>query len=161
MFELTKITLTRYSDFDEIDTYFAECFCTSCKKIHEVECDTYADAAYIEDNCTFCKLCQMYILRKNEPIVSGKEEHNTTTYENSHLFEILKNVRQSSTYVHPVPEFKPYYTSMTDALQGCIDIGVEHEYVDDKYDAIEDGMFAKISSKRHNRANKKRSTRTP
>jgi hypothetical protein len=107
----------------------------------------------------------MHVLPKPVPIVSGKEKCDTS--DNSRLSEMVKSIQQSAMYLPTLaaPAFNPRYTSLSDALQGCIDIDtatdIEYEYVDDEYDAIEDRIFAKLSSKRHTGVTKKRSIRAP
>ena len=164
MYDLDFISISYHGDFDVDTAYYAEPYCISCKYCFEVRCDTPEDAFYIEDNCTFCKLCQMYICRPNTPAVSG-QKYNTSG--GSQPANIVRDLQQNAHRAAEIsaPIFKPYYTSAADAEQGCIVIDSDEEYADeayadDKYDAVEDALFARMPSTRFKSASKKRRSRT-
>jgi hypothetical protein len=160
MFELDYVSLSRHGDFDETTVYIAEPYCIACRKYVEVTCDTSADATYIEDNCTFCKLCQMYIWRTNEPVVSG-QKYNTSG--GSQTANIVREPQQTASDppTPSAPSSNSFYTSAAEAKLGCIVIDSCEEYADDKYDAMEDVLFAKMPSTRFKSASKRRRSRTP
>ena len=159
MYDLDSVSISLHGDFDETTAYYAEPYCVSCSKYFQVCCDTSAEAVYIENNCTFCKSCQMYICRTHAPSVSGQK---SDTSGGSQPANIVRDLQQNAQCTPEISAhiFKPYYTPAAEAELGCIVIDSDEEYADAKYDAMEDALFARMPSTRYKRALKQRRSRT-
>ena len=151
---LDSVSLSKYGDFDETTVYIAESSCIACNKNFEVPCETSDDALYIENNCTFCKSCQTYVWRTPKPSVSG-QKYNTS--DGSRLANIVRELQQNASSAPTIAtSSSTTYLSAAEAELGCIVIDSDEEYADDKYDAMEDVLFARLPSTRYKSASKRR-----